>query len=809
MIPLYLDEPVKSKTAGFVARLSDEPNNWPQEVTSEIYKQLPYLSDYEVHVEIERVDPQRGFGHGYADVSNVTERPEVEHDETGLPHIRIPIVIEERALKSMATFLNGEEVLPLNEDRIREALFQPATFDLSTQEPKDPSLVNDIMPPQRAGMGAGEVKVASATSAQANAAKERFEKTAFAHISKPQWEALHKNPKVQQLVEKHGTHQHPEVQNQVYELAAQVYGYHPKNGGYAPSNPSHPQNQKKVQQAMGQGQTKTAKVHPVMGRVYDGAIAAGKKVKEVAKDHGGKALALGAVGGTAYLGGRAGAKSGTKQASARPSLLLAIAPTVHQADVDLFAEKVASDQSLIAGFRRNGIAPVLVKFAGVKRASAKDHLLALAERVEPNVVTLQKLPGGEFLVKSANTDAFAGGPAAAGEVVPEAEAAEAIGPENAQAMMPGQTVTVNANPIQSPADGKPPKAKVVEEFGQFKVQDMMGNSLIGHVFPRSLAWDGEFSEQPIAVFTNGSAYAVQDSIAGEIVGKGTVLPSDSPRGDGVFYSVRDGEGVCTSPVTIGSSMAGPDGQPKFLATDLMGNQLQISFMDGLKTPQRITDVEYALPSDWKFMRLNNQTQLVPDPMQMGKTAAVRSARSEAVLFFNGAFHLEGGCGLDKIASSLRYDMDPVHAEFMLAILGLDGVAAKQKVAEARRKGEVKLAGLKTITTLGERYEGAVKTASALLAQLPKLKVDLIKEASTLEDTGTVDNVLALNFLNAENLPTFVSYIPELETTSMKLAEMLLSAQLGQKELPEEEIDRAMKNLEAVIQGLKAIAHAEA
>lgn len=656
---LYLDDPKKTeKTAGLVARLSDESDNWPQELSSELYKQLPYLSDYEVHIDLERVDPQRGFGHGFADISNVTERPEVEHGEAGLPHIRIPIIIQDRALKTLATFMDGESVMPLNEDRIREALFQPATFDLSNSEPRDPSLVNDLMPPQRSGMGAGEVKTA-----------------------------------------------------------------------------------------------------------------------------------------------------GTKTAGARPSLLMAIAGTVHQADVDAFTDKVASDQSIIHGFKRSGIAPLLVKFASVKRASAKDHLIALAENIPPNVVTLQKLPGREFLVKSAATNAFAGGPAAEGQIVPQAEAAGAIGDENAQSMMPGQSLTVNADPIQQPMDPKPPKVKPIDEFGQYKVQDLMGNTLIGHVFPTSLAWDGNFSEQPIAVFTNGSAYAVQDTISGELVGKGTNLSEDPPRGEGVFYSVEGGEAVCTGPITVGSSAAGPDGLAKLQCTDLMGNPVQVSFMDELKTPHRITDTEYSLPSSWKFMRLNNQTQLVQSPEEQGKTAAVRSMSGKATLFYNGAYQLDGGCGLDKIASNLRYDMDPVHAEFMLGVLGLDGQVAKLKVAEARRKGEVKLAGLKTITTLGELHASSVKTASVFLSKIPNLRRDLVKEASGLEDTGTVDNVLALNFLNSENLPTFVGYIPELEQTSERLAEMMLSAQLGQNELPENEIEQSMKNLEEVIQGLKAVAHA--
>jgi hypothetical protein len=352
--------------------------------------------------------------------------------------------------------------------------------------------------------------------------------------------------------------------------------------------------------------------------------------------------------------------------------------------------------------------------------------------------------------------------------------------------------------------------KPIDEFGQYKVEDAMGNSLLGHVFPHTLAWDGNFTPQPVALFTNGSAYAIQESISGEFVGKGTNLPVDEPRGDGVFYTVKNGEGIATGPITVGSSVAGPDGLPKFVGTDAFGNQVQVSKMQGLKQPMRVADNEYALPEDWEFMRLNNQTQLVQDPGAMGQEDAVKQAQASVTMFYNGAYNLEGGCGLHKLSSDFRYDLDPVSAEFMLGLLGVDGATAKMKVAECRKKGSIKLGGLHTITLLSERFAESEKTASALYQQfrqtLPNIQRDLIKEASYLGDADTADKVLALNFINPENLTTFINYIPELEECSEKLAEMLLYSYIGMKEIPEVPVERAMKNLEDVTQSLKSVAN---
>jgi hypothetical protein len=587
-------------------------------------------------------------------------------------------------------------------------------------------------------------------------------KEAFAHISKQQWEAIQKSEAVKKVAEKYGSFTHPQVTNKMYEVASKMYGFFPR------IDPA------------GQGPLKSQKPQ---------------------------------AGGAQKPAQKPAAQGQTKKASAREGLLQAIAPTLRETDVERFVEQVASDPAIVAGFRRAGITETLVDvFENTKRASAEDRLQVLSDMIQPSVVTIQRLPGGDFLVKSANVNAFgAGDPnAAQGQVVPEQQMGQMMGEDQAQQMQPGQTATAVSDPVEPEEPQAQPNEKVVDEFGEWLVQDMMGNRLLGWVFPKTLAWDGNFSEQPIALFTNGSAFSLQDAIAGELVGKGTTLPSDVPRGEGVFYYIERGGACCTAPVTIASAMAGPDGLGKFVGTDVFGTQVIVSHMDGLKKPMRVSDTEYALPPEWKFMCLNNQTQLVPDPVQMTKAAEARRAESEVTLFWNGAYQLEGGCGLDKVASDLRYDMDAVHTEFMLGLLGVESRTAKQKIAQARKQGAVKLAGLKTIYTLAEHYGWAQKTAAATMEKIPELRRDLVKEAAAVPADGdTVNSILALNFINPENLTVFVDYLPELEQTSEKLAEMLLTSYLGAPELPEGAIERSMKNMEEVISALKAISHAEA
>lgn len=778
MRSLYKDQAPETKhgflkVSAFAGRLSEKPENWPQELTSDLFKTLPFLSDYDVNVNLDKLDGERGYAFGYADVHNKTERPEQEHDEAGLPHIRIPVVVKERSVKPFSVFMDGEKVMPLNEERVREHLFNPSTFDLSTTAPQDPSLVEPLMPPTRSGVGmGGDYKMASADATLLAMLQGGKQKTAFKHISQEQWQALYNSLEVQKLEQQYGSKAHPAVQNKVYEMASKIYGYHPK------PEPPPPGKVQEFQQKTQEKQQKESQKKQ-------------EKAQKMMQD-GQKMMQQG--------------QGGQKKTA---SLMLAIAPTLRETDVYEFTEKLAADPTLVAGFNRSGIAPVLVQAIDMtKRASADERLQTILEDLEPTVVTIHKLPGGDFLVKSANNEAFAPDQQAQGEVVPQEEMAGAVGPDQAQQMQPGQTTTATAEPVEETEQPELPQAVMADQFGEYLVQDLMGNQIMGWVFPTTMAWDGNFTEAPVALFTNGSAFATQDSVAGELIGKSMQLPISKPRGEGVFYEVTRDGARATAPITVKSGMTGPDGGEMYVCTDFMGNEFTVHMSPEMTQPQRVSDTEYALPATWKFMGIMNQTQLVPDPVQMGKAAHVKIASQKVTLFWNGSFNLEGGCGLQKIARDYRYDLDPVSAEFMLGLLGVGGASIKEKLSMARKHGSVDLYNLKQITTLGERLQEKQKTAQALLLRLPDLRRDLIKEAAALEDESTVDKVLALNFVNPENLATFIDYIPELEKTSEKLAEMLLSSYLGMDEVPEGAVERTMKNLEEVVLSLKAVQHAE-
>jgi hypothetical protein len=82
--------------------------------------------------------------------------------------------------------------------------------------------------------------------------------------------------------------------------------------------------------------------------------------------------------------------------------------------------------------------------------------------------------------------------------------------------------------------------------------------------------------------------------------------------------------------------------------------------------------------------------------------------------------------------------------------------------------------------------------------------ELVKAAAMLEDADSVDSVLALGFVNEENIERFASVRPMLEEMSGTLAKLLLAARLGIEDIPEEAARSAIANLQRVLDGLSQL-----
>ena len=85
-----------------------------------------------------------------------------------------------------------------------------------------------------------------------------------------------------------------------------------------------------------------------------------------------------------------------------------------------------------------------------------------------------------------------------------------------------------------------------------------------------------------------------------------------------------------------------------------------------------------------------------------------------------------------------------------------------------------------------------------------MQVDLIKEASVIVEKETVDSILALRFLTPENVGMYINYLPQLEKTAAKLAEILVASRLGMDDIKEVAAKNALSQMTSVIDGLSGL-----
>jgi hypothetical protein len=341
--------------------------------------------------------------------------------------------------------------------------------------------------------------------------------------------------------------------------------------------------------------------------------------------------------------------------------------------------------------------------------------------------------------------------------------------------------------------------------------DASGNKeMVGFVIPNLLdPMTGQASG--ISLFTNGSQYALQPQIMGVMTGISFNLPaSRTMRGLGIFYKTDGKTLQATVPFELVSEVT-VEGRTFYAARSMQGQELQIVMSEGLRLPTMVNPGEIAIPSDFTFLNLDNPVQL------SGAENLQKAAAAHAYPTMVEVRAWDGGCSLsgpvfEKVGSGEHSWADGL---FFLASAGCPqnlGVALLEKAASTGKP--VRLFGFQPLSDDSSwKKEAMVKAAMDLSKMKIPARVNLLKEAAALAhskeasamvDTTTLDAVLALNFINPENVETFVENLPSLEQASTKLAEIVLASQLGLQSIPKTAAVKAMFAIEDVISGLKGL-----
>lgn len=146
------------KLASAISRMPDDQKKWPAHIYSELLRELPFLAQYDVEIVLDRTDPEAGAALGYAQVRNRTQsRPQDNISSPG-NIIRVPIVVQDRRLQKFYIFEAGKQTYPLTEERVQQAMLNPAIFDTdASRVPTSASLIDQMYPPYQQRQGFGRV----------------------------------------------------------------------------------------------------------------------------------------------------------------------------------------------------------------------------------------------------------------------------------------------------------------------------------------------------------------------------------------------------------------------------------------------------------------------------------------------------------------------------------------------------------------------------------------------------------------------------------------------------------------------------
>ncbi len=134
-----------SKSAGMLTPLSDNVEQWNSEILSEAFSQVPYLSEFQVTVQLIQVDENKGTGYGSVVVASI---PRNQGRPTQSPKlVMIPVIIKDSKMSPLDVFQFNGMYYPLNEERLRAALFQPETFSATGNRPPESSIYSTLQPP--------------------------------------------------------------------------------------------------------------------------------------------------------------------------------------------------------------------------------------------------------------------------------------------------------------------------------------------------------------------------------------------------------------------------------------------------------------------------------------------------------------------------------------------------------------------------------------------------------------------------------------------------------------------------------------
>ena len=503
---------------------------------------------------------------------------------------------------------------------------------------------------------------------------------------------------------------------------------------------------------------------------------------------------------------------GGKTASATnlPPLLQAVLATANESDLDSFKDSLLDGNVKLAYAKNHAAWPALTAIQSAEPLSTVKMAHAIAYAMKPSVLQICKSPGAGYTIKTASHLAWRKFEERVdrGELVRRCGEKVAYDVDTAGATTVSDDAGVDEEQARAPEDS--PGAVPVTLPGMYSVETESGALLTGIVLPNLVDVSG--SVLPLALFTDGKHAAVQSDIAGIPAGNfappGTVSPHEA-SGAGVFFLDDPQAPKATIPIEIKGSMRGPGDEAlaMYQAETFDGRPVQVSVQPQIQSIMEVDGV-MLVPTTWQWLPLSgaDTVALTDSPEGFMKGASAAQHLSSVLVRGSGDSYSISGLAVDNLPYEQREFLSQDDAMFLLAGLGANTKYAMAKLAMASTGYRPERVYInRAITLADDAITNSLASAHEQLAVTPVFRQQLWKEAAVITDPLSVDAVLSLGFINPENITTFVGYLPVLDEAQRRMCDLLIGARLGLQELPSGSLERAIRALEDVIEGLKIIA----
>lgn len=456
---------------------------------------------------------------------------------------------------------------------------------------------------------------------------------------------------------------------------------------------------------------------------------------------------------------------------------------ISQEQVTAFLTKVANDEHLAHQARHEDtFKQAVVKIGHIEAPKTKQA------SINPDVVGVHKINGGyEVMQLQADGLAFRA------DRVGNEEAN--FSPKVKQAAINGELVLVTKNTETLLEVNTDDTAEVITKTASAILTNRHGSNCRGLVLSGVNTLQGETTDSFIVIGEHGSTY--QPRVAGFQVKEAspdlTKIASDF-RGEG-FLHIDD---TVYEPIEISNVVSWGDKVVYHADHPIDGRVL----LEKTARVQKLVQAgpnRYLIPERARFSQLSGQMKYMSDPTGMSKIASRHDHLNTVKLSHeeNGFFKLAGR----NVEGLSDLHLVTEHAVMAVCALGDTAEGAKEKVAKASEEGLVRFIAKNKITSVKEK----VASPGALTQVVAKaIQVDLVKEASVLGQSDSVDAVLSLGFITPENIDGYIDSVPELEEALSRLCELLLGVRLGLSEVPEKAVSSAVQGLDKAITGLKKL-----